>query len=149
MDFIAKMQLPASKYHLHQQHIQNGSSADTKQRILFPFMQKDDKQNRNGFWQSVSSASRHILQAVYHQKPDYRIGKHIAKMADKFRWFLSFRKNKKGKKTGDHRSKNHAYNGDNSLCNCHCHAFFASFFFSSLRWISKHAIMETMAGMMK
>lgn len=45
------------KHPLHQQHIQNRSTANTKQCILFPLMQKYDKQNRNGFWQPISSAS--------------------------------------------------------------------------------------------
>ena len=108
------------KHPLHQQHIQNRSTANTKQCILFPLMQKYDKQNRNGFWQPIRSACGHFLQAIHDQKADYRIWKHLPKMKDKCRRLFAFLENKEWQKTGDRGSQNHAGNDDNTLSCCLC-----------------------------
>ena len=135
---------------LHQYHVQHRSPTDTEKCVLFPFMDPYDKQNCDCLRQPVSTARRHILEAIDHKKTDCRIRKNRPQIFDKLRWIFSFRKDNKRYKTCRHCSKNNCCDCNNCLCRCHRHFASASIvFLLILRSAVKQMMINAIAGTMK
>ena len=134
-----------TKTNLYQKHIQNRPASDAEQRIFSPFMEYNNKRNRNQFRQRKICSGKSVLQTIDYQKPNHRIRKHCSQIGYVYRRLLPFRKDNKRQKPCKHSPRYHCNNCKNLLYGCHETAPFSFFFLS----IEKHSMIRAMAGKIK